>query len=102
MNVSKVYSFDKNKTAPWHVIDLYGYILCHVGFDNWPASQLVLIVSRSDSLGNSTSQGRPEDVPKNVLRSSGRPYIVLYVTPKDISAAGRPWDVIRRQFNHNP
>ena len=33
--------------------------------------------------------------PKNVLTSIGRPHMVLYVTPRDASAAGRPWDILR-------
>ena len=42
---------------------------------------------------------RPNDVqktsPKNILTSSERPHMVLFVTPWDASAAGRPWDVPR-------
>ena len=42
---------------------------------------------------------RPEKVlrtfPKNVLMSAERPHMVLYVTPGDTSATGRPWDVLR-------
>ena len=33
---------------------------------------------------------------KNILTSSGRPHMVLYVTPMDASVAGRPWDVLNR------
>ena len=39
----------------------------------------------------------PEDDLKtspNVLTSSGRPHMVLYVMPRDASAAGRTWDVL--------
>ena len=42
---------------------------------------------------------RPNDVqktsPKNILTSSERPHMVLFVTPWDASVAGRPWDVPR-------
>ena len=33
--------------------------------------------------------------PKTVLTSSGRPHMVLYVTPTNLSAAGCPWDVLK-------
>ena len=42
-------------------------------------------------LSKITSQGPPE----NVLTSSERPHMVLYVTPRESSAAGPPWDVLR-------
>ena len=36
--------------------------------------------------------------PKIVRTSSGRPHMVLYVTPRDASLTGRPWDVLRTSF----
>ena len=48
-----------------------------------------------NQLANVTSLGRPRDVPKNVLTSSGGPHMVHYVTSRDASAAGRPWDVLK-------
>ena len=32
---------------------------------------------------------------KRPKTSLGRPHMVLYVTPRDVSSAGRPWDVLR-------
>ena len=46
-----------------------------------------------------TAKLRPKDIlrtsPKNILTSPGRPHMVLYVTPRDTSLAGRPWDILK-------
>ena len=36
--------------------------------------------------------------PEDVLMSSGRPHLVTYVTPRKISAAVCPWDVLKMSF----
>ena len=53
----------------------------------------------SEAVINESAKLHPEDVlgssPKNLLMSSRRLHIIIYVTPRDASLSVRPWDVLR-------
>ena len=74
--------------------NITSYVLCL-----FLKSSKAFSVSLSKSKVTYSAKLRPADIlrrsPKNVLMSSGRPHMVQYVTPKDASLAGRPWDVLR-------
>ena len=78
-------------------VSIFNHIQCYQGISTHIETFLRHIQAYSGifSTLSHSAKLRPEDVlrasSKNVLTSSGLPYMVLYVTLRDASAARRPW-----------
>ena len=64
-------------------------------FSKVPTNSSISVIHwKEEPLSKIMSRGRPETSPKNLLTSLGLSHVVLYVTPRDTSAAGHPWDAL--------